>query len=119
MRLQDYFDYSVRTRGDILFAAEKDRSINYRQAGIEVNKLANGLMALGLQKGDRFSYLSKNSIDMTIAYLASAITGIVIVPLNYRLAPVELAYIVKDSESKILFAQQDFIEGMNGVLSKI
>jgi len=62
----------------------------------------------GLQKGDRISLLSKNSIEYVIIYFAASKAGVVPVPLNYRLAPSEWAFIINDSQSKLLLASAEY-----------
>ena len=85
MRLHDYFDYRAREQADEEFAVEGDRTITYREAAVQVNKLANALVSAGLQVGDRIAVLSKNSIEYAVLYYACSKAGIAPVPLNYRL----------------------------------
>ena len=96
MKLHDYFDYRAREHGDLEFAVEGDRTITYREAAVEVNKLANALVDAGLQPGDRIAMLSKNSIEYALLYYAASKAGVAPVPLNYRLVPREWSYIIND-----------------------
>jgi acyl-CoA synthetase (AMP-forming)/AMP-acid ligase II len=99
----DTFDFLVRSSPDRLCIVDGARSLSFAQAGVEVSRIAHGLGALGLSKGERFGYLAKNSADMWLMYLASARTGIVPVPLNYRLAPAEWRHILDDAQARALF----------------
>ncbi len=56
---------------------------------------------------------------MVIMYYGAAKVGVVPVPLNYRLAPREVLYIVNDSESKLLFSQPEFIDGIDTVRNEL
>ncbi|QLC26467.1 long-chain-fatty-acid--CoA ligase [Parasphingopyxis algicola] len=99
----DMFDFLARSRPDQLCIDDGTRVLRFGEAADEVNRIANGLLALDLGKGDRFGYLSQNCADMWLMYLAAARTGAVPVPLNYRLAPAEWRYILTDAEAKALF----------------
>ena len=61
------------------------RSFTYPQTNARVNRLAHSLTSLGLSKGDKLAVLLENSIEIVELYLATAKTGIVIVPINFRL----------------------------------
>jgi acyl-CoA synthetase (AMP-forming)/AMP-acid ligase II len=76
------------------FCSGTGRRFTFRQTNERVNRLANGLTALGLGKGDVVAFLSTNRVEMVEIYFALAKTGIVGLPLNYRLAPVELVELV-------------------------
>ena len=119
MRLHDFFDYHTREHPDTEFAVQGDRRLTYREAGEEVNRLANALVDTGLQTGDRAAILSKNSVEYVLLYFACSKAGVVLVPLNYRLAPPEWSYIVNDSEAKVLFSASEFVQGIDGVRGEL
>ena len=85
-------------------------SLNFREFNTRTNKLANGLLANGLEKGDKITILSNNSIEFVELYVAAAKAGIVIVPLNFRLHPDDLNFIIDNSDSKMLFVESKFSE---------
>lgn len=72
------------------FCSGTGRHFTFRQTNERVNRLANALTALGLRKGDVVAFLSTNRVEVVEIYFALAKTGIVGLPLNYRLAPVEM-----------------------------
>jgi acyl-CoA synthetase (AMP-forming)/AMP-acid ligase II len=122
MRLHDTLDYSAREHPDADFAVFRGRRLTYREAVASANRMANALVGAGLAPGDRFAVLSKNSIELALLYYAGSKAGVVPVPLNYRLAPPEWAYIVRDSGARVLFAQQAFanaLEPVRGELSDV
>tara|TARA_B100000586_G_scaffold29757_1_gene19196 strand:+ start:192 stop:344 length:153 start_codon:yes stop_codon:yes gene_type:complete len=49
--------------------------------------LANAFTSSGIKKGDRVAFLSKNSIEYAFMFYAGAKSGVVPVPMNYRLGP--------------------------------
>jgi len=105
MRLHDYLDYRAREQPDVDFAIQGDRRVSYREARDATCRIANLLLASGLGVGDRVAVLSKNSIEMALFYYGASRAGAVPVPLNYRLAPPEWAYILNDAGAKLLLAQ--------------
>jgi acyl-CoA synthetase (AMP-forming)/AMP-acid ligase II len=119
MRLQDNFEYYARVHPNALFAQCGNRSLTFFQANEEANRLANLLIAQGLQVGDRFAYLSKNSLEMSVLFHAAGKAGAVPVPLNYRLAPAEWAYIINDAGSKLLFAHKELAAAVDTVRSDL
>ncbi len=119
MRLHDYVDFLGREHPDWEFAVCGDRQLSYGEALAESNRLANALAGAGLARGDRFSYLSKNSLEYPLLFIAASKIGAVPVPLNYRLAPLELAYIANDSGSRILIARGEYVDAIDGIRSEL
>ena len=119
MLLHDYLEYHARTTPDNPFAEMGAIRLNYGEANKRANQLAHGLVALGLAKGDHFAYLSKNSIDMILIYYAASKVGIIPVPLNYRLAPPEWLHIISNAESRLLFAEEEFVAGINSIRDEL
>jgi acyl-CoA synthetase (AMP-forming)/AMP-acid ligase II len=114
MRLHDLFDFQAREHPDIDFAVLGDRRLTFREAAAEVNRLANALVAAGLEPGDRISLLSKNSIEYAIVFYAASKVGVVPVPLNYRLAAPEWVYIINDAGAKMLIASAAYVSIVDG-----
>jgi len=75
-----------------------------------VNRLADALLELGLEKGDRISCVMDNVIEIVDLYLATARIGVVLNPVNFRLVADEIRYIVGHAESRAVFAQPDFAD---------
>ena len=86
----------------------------YSEVNSRVNRLANGLLQLGLKKGDKVAFMGKNCHEFVEYYFALAKSGLVSVPLNARLSSDEAAYIVDHSESVALICT----EGLNRTVSK-
>lgn len=79
-----------------------DNTTSYGELDALANRLANGLLSLGVNKGDRVCILGENSLEHPQLFLAAGKIGAVTVSLNCRLAPAELAYIINDSQAKVL-----------------
>ncbi len=119
MRLHDFFDYRARERPDEEFAVQGDRRMTYREAAAEVNRLANAFLSAGLAAGDRVTVLSKNSIEYAVFYYGASKAGVVPVPLNYRLAPPEWAYIVNDAGAKMLIAADEYVKAIDSIRGEL
>ncbi|HET9836685.1 MAG TPA: long-chain-fatty-acid--CoA ligase [Candidatus Angelobacter sp.] len=86
-----------------------DQRFTYAQFSDRAARLGGALLALGLKPGDRVAYLSANCHRLLEGYYGVLEAGGVLLPLNIRLAPAELAYILNDSEASVLFFEQQFI----------
>lgn len=84
--------------------------LSYQELNSKVNRLANGLRKLGIQKGDAVGILMSNSIQFVISYYAIARLGGVIVPLNIMLKSEELKYILKDAQAKALLTMDSYLK---------
>jgi long-chain acyl-CoA synthetase len=81
-----------------------------------VCRLVDGMARqLGVGRGDRFAVMALNGHQFLELYHASFLGGSVINPLNLRLAPRELAFIIKDSASRVIFTDAFFAPLIDGV----
>ncbi len=83
---------------------------NNRQFNERVNQMAHALIKLGVKKGERVATLMVNSSEFLEVFFACAKTGIIILPLNFRLVVPELEYIINDCTPSVLIYSSDFIE---------
>jgi fatty-acyl-CoA synthase len=90
-----------------LAVRDSRRSLSYAQWHARANRLANALLGLGLNKGDRVALLAYNCAEWMEIYAALAAAGLVAVPINFRLTPPEVAYIVQHSEARAMIAQDE------------
>lgn len=86
------------------------QQITYRELNGRVNRLANGMLSLGLRKGDRVGLLFHNSLAYLESYLALYKAGLVWVRLNARLLPSELRGMMEDSGAQALIHGSEFGE---------
>lgn len=92
------------------FCASTQRRFTFSQTNQRCNRLASGLADLGLRKGDRVAFLSSNRAEMVEIYFALAKTGMVGLPLNYRLAPMEMLELMRAVGAVALIAERRFSE---------
>jgi fatty-acyl-CoA synthase len=89
--------------------------LDYRGFARRVWRLSNGLISLGLKKSDRVAILHENCHVFLESYLAAAHLGLILVPINHRLSPKEIAMILNDSQSRVLIVQAAFHEKVKGI----
>jgi long-chain acyl-CoA synthetase len=82
-------------------------SIDFAELHRRCRLLAGGLLALGLDKGDRVAILANNGQRYIETYMGVPAAGLVVVPLNTRHAVSELKYALEDSQTKVLLIDQD------------
>ncbi len=86
-----------------------EQRFTYEEFAQRASRLAGALCDAGISRGDRVAFLSLNCHRLLEAYYGVLDAGAVLLPLNIRLAPSELAHILNDSGAKALFLQQEFI----------
>jgi len=119
MLLHDFLDFHARENGAHDCVIQDNRTLSYAQMAEQVNRLANAFVKANLGAGDRFALLSRNSIEMVVVYLAASKVGAVPVPLNWRLAPTEWAYIIHNAEAVLIIAEAEFCSAVDSIRSDI
>src|SRR5262245_45507400 len=92
---------------DRIAVVHGDESLTYRDLHERATRFAHVLTGLGITGGDRVAYLGPNEPEFLVALFGTGMVGGIFVPLNTRLAPPELAYILADSGTKVLVHLQD------------
>jgi fatty-acyl-CoA synthase len=95
---------------------------NYGQAYKRIQQLANTLKKLGVKPGDRIGVMEWNTYRHFELYFAISGIGAVVLQMNLRLSPVDLAYVVNHSEARFIFVSDTLlplIEAVAGELSTV
>lgn len=98
-----------------LGARDSRRRLTYAQWNERATRLANGLRALGLHKGDRVALLAYNCLEWMEMYAALARAGLVAVPINFRLTSAEIAYIAGHSEARAFIVQDELVDRVDPI----
>jgi carnitine-CoA ligase len=113
----DAVKYKAATVGDkvyLTFIRDFDRGIDekytYRDMHVLSNRLANGLLNLGLTKGDGISLMEINSPEFLFTVFAAFKTGAYVVLVNTGLKGDGLQYIIDHSDSKVLLIHWSFLD---------
>jgi long-chain acyl-CoA synthetase len=97
-------DGSQHTAGELLAAA---------------NQVSHGLRALGCSVGDTVACVVPNGIEMLEYYLGATQIGLYLTPINHHLVGPEIAYIVNDSEAKVLLGHERFATELEKAAAEI
>ena len=117
--LSDSVAAHARTQPTRPAARDSQRSLTWAQWDERASRLANALRGLGLVKGDRVALLGFNALEWLELYAALSRAGLVAVPINFRLAAPEVAYIVQHAEARAFVVQdklRGLVEGLRGEL---
>ena len=90
--------------------AYKSKVHTYDDLSRRASRLANALKEAGINKGDRVSCLTYNTVEYIDLFMAAARLGVVLSPLNYRLAPFEMMKIIADAKPKAFIFDVEFSE---------
>ena len=94
--------YALERPTEIALRDERN-ALTWAQAGEQLNRLANALLAADLGPNRRIAVFSQNSIEVVLAHIGGLIAGCSTVPVNFHLTADEAAYILADSQTRVLF----------------
>ncbi len=104
----EFLRYWANDRPDRLAMEGDDLRYSYAELEDATARVASALLAQGLTKGDRVAWFGKNSATYFTLFFGAARAGIVMVPVGWRLAQPEAAFIIDNAEAKILFLGDGF-----------
>jgi acyl-CoA synthetase (AMP-forming)/AMP-acid ligase II len=79
-----------------------DRSWTYAELAGRIRRLANGLRALGVTKGDRVAWLGPNHPAFLESLFAVGLLGAALAPVNHRLTEAEIGWVLQDIRPRVL-----------------
>ena len=104
----DFRDRAAAFFGGVDAVVDGDKRFTYAQYAGRTHRLANALRRMGVEPGDRVSFMTYNSHQLLEAYYGVLEAGAVLNPLNIRLAQGELVYILEHAGSRVVFYHADF-----------
>lgn len=108
-------DGHARLRPDDLGARDLERSLTFGQWNDRARRLANAMLDAGLTKGDRVAVLAYNRLEWAELYAATSKAGLVAVPINFRLSPPEMQFIIEDSGASLVVAEAALYGGIEDI----
>jgi len=108
--LPELFRISARRfpeRACLTIYAPDKRTLNYEQTLARVEQLAQYLASQGYKRGDTIALTGKNSPEWAVAYLAILFAGATVVPIDYQISVTEIQNIIKASDAKALFIDDE------------
>jgi len=99
------------------FEQGNGKQLTFSQLNEHVNQLAHGFTLKGITKGSHVAVMMTNRIEFPITWLALAILGAVMVPVNTTYTGKELDYLINDSDSEFIIAENKFLSTINDMES--
>ena len=98
------------TQGGVTAFTYGSEDISFAEIDSGADRVAGGLIALGVQPGDRVAFLGKNHPLYFEAFLGANRIGAVMTPVNWRLAAPEVAYILDNCQAQVVFVGEGFAD---------
>ena len=102
VRVADVIRRHAGQRTDAVALRHGEREVRYGELDERSNRLAQALLARGVGSGTRVAYLDRSSVEVVELLFAASKIGAVLVPLDWRLAPPELATVLADAQAPVL-----------------
>jgi long-chain acyl-CoA synthetase len=119
VRVGDVIRRHAAQRPDVVALRHGERELRYGELDERSNRLAQALLERGVGAGTRVAYLDRSSPEVVELLFAASKIGAVLVPLNWRLAPPELAAVLADAQAPVLIAGPAFREVAGDVLERM
>jgi acyl-CoA synthetase (AMP-forming)/AMP-acid ligase II len=117
--LVDVIRAQAATRGDEIVYEFEGRTTSFAEFDRRTNQVARALAASGVRPQERIAYLGKNSDAYFEIWAGAMKAGVVMAPVNWRLAGPEIAYIVEDCKAAILFLGPEFVDQVRGMKDQL
>jgi long-chain acyl-CoA synthetase len=115
----DLVRFHCAERGDSPAIWFEGSTTTWRQLDDRSNQVANGLAALGVGPQDRVAILDKNVPEFFELMFGAAKINAVVVGVNWRLAPREVAFIVNDAAAKVFLVGPDFVPVVDAIADQL
>ena len=119
MNLGSLFSRHARYRPDHLAAVFEDQRLTWLEFNKQINRLANALVNLGIQKGDKVATILPNCLELMEVYWAVAKIGAVVVPASTLLLEQAMKTLLQDSDSVALITNSQFVEKINSIQTEL
>ncbi|MFX1501661.1 MAG: AMP-binding protein, partial [Promethearchaeota archaeon] len=108
LNIGEIINVNAKKYPDKLALKDIRKQLSFKDLNKRTNKLANGILKSGIKKGDKVAILSNNSIEFMELFVAASKGGFILVPLNFRLHPDEINFVIKNSDAKWFFVESRF-----------
>ena len=104
MLVHEFLENSAKRAPDKVALICAGQRLTYRQVDEDANRVANGLLAAGVQRGDRVAVWLPNSVEVVLAIFGILKAGATFVVVNTTTKVDKLAYVLNNCQAKVLFA---------------
>ena len=119
MNLGSLLSRHARYRPDKLALIIDDHRLTFREYNQNVNRLANALLKMGIQKGDKIATLLPNCMELLEIYWAVSKIGAVVVPLSTLLLGKGLKSLLDDSDAVMVVTYSGFVETLEQIRDEL
>lgn len=110
LTMQAALDRNLRLYGNRPAIVDQEGSFTWGEHMHRVLRVASVLQAMGLKRGDRFGIICHNCFRQAEIFHAAYWIGVIPVPVNYRLAPAEMRFILEDAGCQRVMVEDAFLE---------
>jgi acyl-CoA synthetase (AMP-forming)/AMP-acid ligase II len=115
MNIGSLLSRHARYRPDHLAVVFEDQRLTWLEFNKQINRLANALVNLGIQKGDKVTTILPNCLELLEIYWAIAKIGAVVVPASTLLLEQAMKTLLQDSDSAALITNSQFVEKIDRI----
>jgi crotonobetaine/carnitine-CoA ligase len=98
---------------------QNEEPLSFKEVNTLANKIANGLIKLGIKKGDRVAVLMPNYTDYILIWFGILKAGGTMAPINTAYKMDFLQYIIDNSDSRVLFVAEEYLERIVPIQDRI
>ncbi len=109
----------ARYRPNHLAVIYENQRLTYAEFNVRINRLANALLKMGIQKGDKVATILPNCLELLEIYWAVAKIGVVVVPLSPLLRGAGLSRLLNDSDSVAVMTSAAFVEHLDPLKAEL
>ncbi|WP_269620052.1 long-chain-fatty-acid--CoA ligase [Zhongshania sp. BJYM1] len=123
MQVHQFFDFHCQRAPDNNCLTFSGKQFSYQDIAEQSQQLVRALRNQGIAYGDRVAVLCENCPEYLALMIACSRIGTVLVPINYRLAPAEVLFVLKDSQASILLAPDgkltELVDGLRPLIGDL
>jgi fatty-acyl-CoA synthase len=117
--LADIVRHQAAARPDAVALIFEDRATTYAALDHRASQVANGLIAAGVGRAGRIALLDKNRDSFYEIWFGAGKANAVLVPVNWRSAPPEIAFVINDCGTEVLFVGADFLDVVGAIRERL
>ena len=115
----DIFKRSANRYPSKIALSFRERNFTYKELDEEINKVANALLDLGVEKYDRVAILAHNTLHHVLTWFACCKIGAIYLAINYLLHGPDIQYCINHSESKIFIIEDELYPQVKEVIDNL
>lgn len=119
MVIKELFREQVKRTPNHTAIIYREKETTFLELDSLSNRFANGILSLGIKKGERVAGIISNSLEFVVTYLALLKCGVVFVPLNFQSKASHIRYTVNHSESRAIVCDNQFFPLVKDVMPSL